>query len=195
MRKSSYLCTQITNNIEKRVKTTYFFHFIWQNAKKVVPLHPFSGMRGSKRAPHFFIRYIRMITKETIKTLVEEWLEQGDYFLVDIQMEADDRMNRGITDMMTVNTQELSIQAPTIWKRLSDMLPQAKESGQDASAEVRELYQKKYIPNMDADDALETMQALVNDKEPDEQQQKERDELFDALVYLGENIGKIILTV
>ena len=33
-----------------------------------------------------------MITKETIKTLVEEWLEQGDYFLVDIQMEADDRI-------------------------------------------------------------------------------------------------------
>ena len=107
------------------------------------------------------------------------------------QMRSDNRMNRGIADMMTGKSQELSIQAPTIWKRLSDMLPQAKESGQDASAEVRELYQKKYIPNMDADDALETMQALVNDHEPDEQQQKERDELFDALVYLGENIGKI----
>lgn len=34
-----------------------------------------------------------MITKETIKTLVEEWLQQGDYFLVDIQMDGpDDRI-------------------------------------------------------------------------------------------------------
>lgn len=34
-----------------------------------------------------------MITKETIKTLVEEWLKKGDYFLVDIQMDsADDRI-------------------------------------------------------------------------------------------------------
>ena len=34
-----------------------------------------------------------MITKETIKNLVEEWLQKGDYFLVDIQMDgADDRI-------------------------------------------------------------------------------------------------------
>ena len=33
-----------------------------------------------------------MITKETIKTLVEEWLAQGDYFLVDIQMESVERI-------------------------------------------------------------------------------------------------------
>ena len=34
-----------------------------------------------------------MITKETLKTLVEEWLEKGDYFLVDIQMDGgDDRI-------------------------------------------------------------------------------------------------------
>ena len=31
-----------------------------------------------------------MITKETVKTLVEEWLsEKGNYFLVDIQMDGD----------------------------------------------------------------------------------------------------------
>ena len=30
-----------------------------------------------------------MITKDTIKTLVEEWLEKGDYFLVDIVMDGD----------------------------------------------------------------------------------------------------------
>lgn len=33
-----------------------------------------------------------MITKESIKTLVEEWLQEGDYFLVDIQMGGDDRI-------------------------------------------------------------------------------------------------------
>ena len=31
-----------------------------------------------------------MITKETIKTLVEEWLKKGNYFLVDIMMNGDD---------------------------------------------------------------------------------------------------------
>ena len=33
-----------------------------------------------------------MITKETIKTYVEEWLKKGDYFLVDIMMDGDDRI-------------------------------------------------------------------------------------------------------
>ncbi|MBR2235147.1 MAG: ribosome assembly cofactor RimP [Prevotella sp.] len=33
-----------------------------------------------------------MITKETIKALVEEWLQRGDYFLVDIQMDGDERI-------------------------------------------------------------------------------------------------------
>jgi ribosome maturation factor RimP len=30
-----------------------------------------------------------MISKDTIKTLVEEWLKQSNYFLVDIEMDAD----------------------------------------------------------------------------------------------------------
>ena len=33
-----------------------------------------------------------MITKEIIKAQVEEWLSKGDYFLVDIQMDDDDRI-------------------------------------------------------------------------------------------------------
>jgi ribosome maturation factor RimP len=33
-----------------------------------------------------------MINKETIKTLVEEWLQKGDYFLVDIMFGTDDRI-------------------------------------------------------------------------------------------------------
>jgi len=30
-----------------------------------------------------------MITKETVKTLVEEWLSKGNYFLVDVMMDGD----------------------------------------------------------------------------------------------------------
>jgi len=33
-----------------------------------------------------------MITKDIIKTQVEEWLKEGDYFLVDIEMDGDDRI-------------------------------------------------------------------------------------------------------
>ncbi|MBQ6378339.1 MAG: ribosome assembly cofactor RimP [Prevotella sp.] len=33
-----------------------------------------------------------MINKETIKTVVEEWLKDNDYFLVDINFEDDDRI-------------------------------------------------------------------------------------------------------
>ena len=33
-----------------------------------------------------------MINKENLKTLVEEWLQNGDYFLVDIIFSADDRI-------------------------------------------------------------------------------------------------------
>lgn len=33
-----------------------------------------------------------MINKETVKTFVEEWLQNGDYFLVDIIFGADDRI-------------------------------------------------------------------------------------------------------
>lgn len=41
----------------------------------------------------FFFKLSIMITKDTIKELVEKWLaEHGSYFLVDIQMEADDRI-------------------------------------------------------------------------------------------------------
>ena len=107
------------------------------------------------------------------------------------QMTADQRMNREITAMMGAKATNLSIQVPTIWRRLADILPKARESGQDGKAEVCELYQKSFLPNMDSKDALETMQALVNDEEPSEKQQEERDDLFNTLVYFGENIGKI----
>ena len=33
-----------------------------------------------------------MISKDTLKSYVEEWLQESDYFLVDIMMEGDDRI-------------------------------------------------------------------------------------------------------
>ena len=33
-----------------------------------------------------------MIDKNAIKTIVEEWLQQGDYFLVDVTVTADNRI-------------------------------------------------------------------------------------------------------
>ena len=62
------------------------------NSQKKSTFAAFSGMRGLKKAPHFFINNVLMITKETLKTYVEEWLAKGDYFLVDIQMGDDDRI-------------------------------------------------------------------------------------------------------
>ena len=32
-----------------------------------------------------------MISKDIIQTAVEEWLAKGDYYLVDVEMTADDR--------------------------------------------------------------------------------------------------------
>ena len=52
----------------------------------------FRGMRGLKRAPHFYLNTLIMIDKNIVKTLVEEWLKDKEYFLVDIQVSPDDRI-------------------------------------------------------------------------------------------------------
>lgn len=49
-------------------------------------------MRGSKRAPHFYIIITNMIEKNLVKSVVEEWLEGKDYFLVDVEVTPDDRI-------------------------------------------------------------------------------------------------------
>ena len=48
------------------------------------------GLPESSSFHYYTIR--RMINKETVKALVEEWLKKGDYFLVDIIFGADDRI-------------------------------------------------------------------------------------------------------
>ncbi len=51
----------------------------------------FSGMRGSRELLISVINRQRMITKDAIKSWVEEWLKEGEYFLVDILFD-DDRI-------------------------------------------------------------------------------------------------------
>ena len=47
---------------------------------------------GLDKAPHSYFNNDRMINKEVVKTLVEEWLQGNDYFLVDVVFGADDRI-------------------------------------------------------------------------------------------------------
>ena len=48
----------------------------------------FRGMRGFTKP----LILVFMIDKNVIKTTVEEWLEQNDYYLVDVEMTPDDRI-------------------------------------------------------------------------------------------------------
>lgn len=52
----------------------------------------FSGMRGSRESPSFLFNDLYMIDKNTVKSIVEEWLDGKDYFLVDIETSPDDRI-------------------------------------------------------------------------------------------------------
>ena len=45
-----------------------------------------------KKASHSHFNKNNMIDKNSIQTAVEEWLAKGDYYLVDVEMTADDRI-------------------------------------------------------------------------------------------------------
>jgi ribosome maturation factor RimP len=52
----------------------------------------FRGMRGFTKPLILVLINIFMIDKNTIQTAVDEWLEKGDYYLVDVEMTPDDRI-------------------------------------------------------------------------------------------------------
>ena len=52
----------------------------------------FRGMRGSVEPLILVLINNDMIDKNIIKTAVEEWLQKGEYYLVDLEMTADDRI-------------------------------------------------------------------------------------------------------
>lgn len=51
----------------------------------------FSGMRDSNRSSSFFNNN-RMIDKNVVKSVVEEWLKDKEYFLVDVEISTDNRI-------------------------------------------------------------------------------------------------------
>ena len=60
-------------------------------AKIFVTLHTFRGMRGFQQSLIFHIKTL-MVDKNVVKSLVDEWLEGKEYFLVDIQISPDDKI-------------------------------------------------------------------------------------------------------
>ena len=63
-----------------------------------------------------------MITKESVKKIVEEWLQKGDYFLVDIQMGDDDRIVVEIDCADGVWIEDCAELSRTLQERLGDEL-------------------------------------------------------------------------
>ncbi|MBP5338210.1 MAG: ribosome assembly cofactor RimP [Prevotella sp.] len=63
-----------------------------------------------------------MITKENVKQLVEEWLQGGDYFLVDIQMTDDDRIVIEIDHADGVWVEDCATLSRFLQERLGDEL-------------------------------------------------------------------------
>ena len=63
-----------------------------------------------------------MINKEVLKTLVEEWLQNGDYFLVDIIFSADDRIVIEIDHADGVWIEDCAEQSRFLQEKLGDEL-------------------------------------------------------------------------
>ena len=81
-----------------RQSVHFFLHFnrkyanYLQESEKVRTFAAFRGMGDSQEPLIFFLINRNMIDKNIIKTAVSEWLEKGDYYLVDLEMTADDRI-------------------------------------------------------------------------------------------------------
>ena len=61
--------------------------------QKMLNFAPVQWNERLARASHFhYYNNLSMINKETVKALVEEWLQGNDYFLVDILFGSDDRI-------------------------------------------------------------------------------------------------------
>ena len=52
----------------------------------------FSGMRGLTEGSSFYFNHPFMIDKNVVRSLVEEWLKDKEYFLVDVEISPDDKI-------------------------------------------------------------------------------------------------------
>ena len=62
------------------------------NTKNIRNFATFSGMRDSPKSSSFYFNNEYMIDKNIVKNLVDEWLQDKEYFLVDIEISHDDRI-------------------------------------------------------------------------------------------------------
>ena len=76
----------------KHLQKTFFIEKICRIRRKCVPLHPFRGMRGFAKPLILVLINTFMIDKNIIQKAVDEWLQKGDYYLVDVEMTDDDRI-------------------------------------------------------------------------------------------------------
>ena len=107
------------------------------------------------------------------------------------KMAEDHRMDSEIAQMLSP-TPELSVQVPTLWKRVADIYKAGMGNKDNESQNiVQMLYQQNYLPHMDTDEAFKTMQAMVEPANNDEDKLEEQKELMELLSFLGENIGKV----
>ena len=62
--------------------------------EKYVPLRRSEEWGASRKLLILYLKsnFAVMVTTEKLRELVEEWLQKGDYFLVDVQMSDDDRI-------------------------------------------------------------------------------------------------------
>ena len=60
--------------------------------ENIVLLQTFRGMRGLTKAPHFNLYNVYMIDKNIVKGLVEEWLQDKEYFLGDVEISVDNKI-------------------------------------------------------------------------------------------------------
>lgn len=74
------------------IRSVIFFHFSCVNGKKVVILQTVQRNEGLNQSSSFYFISLFMIEKNLVKSIVEEWLEGKDYFLVDVEVSADDRV-------------------------------------------------------------------------------------------------------
>ena len=64
-----------------------------QNSGKVSTFAPVQWNVGLARVPHFVYSYLRYMTdKSIVKNLVDQWLEGKDYFLVDIEINNENKI-------------------------------------------------------------------------------------------------------
>jgi len=74
--------TFFAGNIEKPLVLTFFFR----------TFASFSGMGSSLKSSSFYFNKAYMIDKNVVKKLVDEWLEDKEYFLVGVEISADDKI-------------------------------------------------------------------------------------------------------